>query len=373
MSDNLSAPSYIRGIEPYKAGKPISELAREKGLQPENILKLASNENPLGAPESALQAVREAATAHNVALYPDGNAYNLKHAIAKRLGVPAEWIIVGNGSDELMGLTCEALLEPGAKSVYSQFYFSVYRIDTLACGGTPVEVPAKGFAIDLDAIAKAVTPEVRVVFLTTPNNPTGLTISQADFEAFLGKIPPSVTVVLDEAYREFVPEEDRIDSIVLVKKYPNLFVTRTFSKAYGLAGLRVGFGVNSGELPELVNRIRPPFNCNTLAQAAAAGCVNDQAFLDRVYEMNRSGVKQLEDGFSSLNLEFVPTKSNFVLVHIGPKAAELNQALLDRGIIIRPCASFGLPEWIRVSVGTADQNERFLAALKELLAKLSAA
>ena len=237
----------------------------------------------------------------------------------------------------------------------------------------PVEVPAKGFAIDLDAIAKAVTPEVRVVFLTTPNNPTGLTISQADFEAFLGKIPPSVTVVLDEAYREFVPEEDRIDSIALVKKYPNLFVTRTFSKAYGLAGLRVGFGVNSGELPELVNRIRPPFNCNTLAQAAAAGCVNDQAFLDRVYEMNRSGVKQLEDGFSSLNLEFVPTKSNFVLVHIGPKAAELNQALLDRGIIIRPCASFGLPEWIRVSVGTADQNERFLAALKELLAKLSAA
>lgn len=369
MTENFRSPDYIQRIDPYTAGKPISELAREKGIDPKNIVKLASNENPLGAPASALEAMRRAATAPEISLYPDGNAYELRAAIAKRCGVPMDWVIVGNGSDELMEITCEALVEPGTKTVYSQYYFSVYRIDTLANGGEPVEVPAKGFDIDLDAIASAVDEKTRVVFLTTPNNPTGQILTEAQVEAFLAKIPESVTVVIDEAYREFVPEDERLDSIGLVRRHPNVLTTRTFSKAYGLAGLRVGYGIAQPALIDFFNRIRPPFNCNALAQAAAAGCVADDAFLSRVYAMNREGVAQLQGCFAELGLEFLETKSNFVLVKIGEKAAELNQALLDQGIIIRPCRSFGLPEWIRVSVGTKEQNERFLGALAAFLGK----
>lgn len=369
MTENFRSPAYIRRIDPYTAGKPISELAREKGIDPKNIVKLASNENPLGAPASALEAMKAAASAPNVSLYPDGNAYELKAAIAKRFGVPASWVIVGNGSDELMQITCEALVEPGTKTLYSQYYFSVYRIDTLANGGDPVEIPAKGFDIDLDAIAAAIDDKTRVIFLTTPNNPTGQTLSLEALEAFLAKVPETVTVVLDEAYREFVPEAERFDSVELVRRHPNLMATRTFSKAYGLAGLRVGYGIAQPALIEFFNRIRPPFNCNALAQAAAAGCIADDAFLERVYRMNREGVAQLETRFAELGLEYLPTKSNFVLVKIGGRAAELNQALLDEGIIIRPCKSFGLPEWIRVSVGTKEQNERFLSALARFLGK----
>lgn len=370
MAEQLRAPAFIRQIEPYRAGKPITELAREKGFDPKRILKLASNENPLGVPESARKAAAAAISGANI--YPDGNAYALKSEISKRFGVPMDWIVVGNGSDELMGLTCQVLLEPGMKTVFSQYYFSVYEIDTHACGSTPVIVPAKGFEIDLDAIVRAIDEKTRIVFLTTPNNPTGLTLSEKDVVSFLERVPSSVTVVLDEAYCDFVPKEERFDSIGLLKRYPNLMVARTFSKAYGLAGFRCGFGICAGELPELINRIRPPFNCNTVAQAAAAGCVSDDAFLERVYQMNLKGVAQLEEAFSSLGLRFIPTKSNFILVEIGKGAAALNEALLSRGIIIRPCASFGLPEWIRVSVGTGEQNERFIEALREELSAVRA-
>ena len=363
----IKSPEYIRQIEPYKAGKPISELAREKGIDPQGILKLASNENPLGAPASAMEAARKAAAALNVSLYPDGNAYDLRAAIAAFAGVPQDWVIVGNGSDELMEITCESLVQPGTKTLFSQFYFSVYRIDTLANGGIPVEIPAKGFDIDLDAIVAAVDESVRVIFLTTPNNPTGRILTGAQLEQFMERIPSDVTVVIDEAYREFVPEAERPDTVGMVRKYPNLLVTRTFSKAYGLAGLRVGYGIAQPALLELMNRIRPPFNCNVIAQAAAAGCVADTEFLEKVYRMNREGVEQLQEGFRELGLRFLETKSNFILVHIGEKAAGVNSALLDRGIIIRPCASFGLPDWIRVSVGTREQNSRFLEALRAVL------
>lgn len=369
MTENFRSPAYIQRIDPYTAGKPISELAREKGLDPSHIVKLASNENPLGAPESAIKAMKAAASAQSISLYPDGNAYELKNAIARRFGVPMDWVIVGNGSDELMEIVCEALVEPGSRTLYSQYYFSVYRIDTLANGGDPVEIPARRFDIDLDAIARAVDERTRVIFLTTPNNPTGQTLSGRQLEEFLNKVPRSVTVVLDEAYREFVPAEDRFDSIEMVRRHPNLMTTRTFSKAYGLAGLRVGYGIAQPELISFLNRIRPPFNCNAMAQAAAAGCLDDDAFLERVYKMNRRGVQQLEARFAELGLEFLPTKSNFVLVKIGERAAQLNQALLDQGIIIRPCKSFGLPEWIRVSVGTEEQNQRFLEALSSFLGR----
>ena len=363
----IKSPDFIRQIEPYKAGKPISELAREKGIPAGSILKLASNENPLGAPASAMEAARRAAEALNVSLYPDGNAFDLRAAIASFVGVPQDWVIVGNGSDELMEITCESLVQPGTKTLFSQFYFSVYRIDTLANGGVPVEIPARGFDIDLDAIAAAIDDSVRVVFLTTPNNPTGHILTQDQLEQFMKKVPADVTVVIDEAYREFVPEDERPDTIGLVRAYPNLLVTRTFSKAYGLAGLRVGYGIAQPPLLELMNRIRPPFNCNVIAQAAAAGCIADVEFLQKVYRMNREGVAQLQAGFRELGLEFLETKSNFILVRIGQKASDVNQALLEKGIIIRPCASFGLPEWIRVSVGTREQNSRFLEALKAVL------
>ncbi len=367
MAEQIKAPAYIREIEPYKAGKPISELAREKGLDVHDIVKLASNENPLGAPASAMEAVRKISENIQLAIYPDGNAFDLKHVLSERLDIPAEWIVTGNGSDELMGLVCESLLEPGTNSVFSQFYFSVYEIDTHMVGAEPIIVPAKGFDIDLDAILAAVNENTRVAFLCSPNNPTGLTLTEAQLRSFMERVPSRVTVVIDEAYREFVPPEERPDTVQMARDYPNLFVTRTFSKAYGLAGLRVGFGFSSGELPELINRVRPPFNCNVVAQAAAAGCVNDDAFLEKVYRLVREGVSQFEAAFDRLGLEYVPTKSNFILVKVGPRAEEINAGLLDRGIIIRPCRSFGLPEWIRVSVGTREQNERFIAAFSELI------
>lgn len=365
MTQGFQAKTYISAIEPYVAGKPIEETAREYGLDVNDIVKLASNENPLGMPESAKKAMIEAAI--GCERYPDGNARLFRDAVARYCGVTSDWVIAGNGSDELLGLIARLVLEPGTKCVYSQYSFSVYALSAQENGAECVEVPAKDFAVDLDAIAAAIDEKTRLVFITNPNNPTGLILDKQAIERFIASVPEHCVVVLDEAYIHYMAAEDRPNSIEWVRRYPNLMVTRTFSKAYGLAGLRAGYAVAQPALIEMLNRIRPPFNMNLLAQAAAAGCIDDAAFLDRVYAMNREGVEYLQKGFDELGLRYLPTWGNFILVEVGENARQINQELLRRGVIVRPVNSYGLPTWLRVSVGKASENERFFQAFAEII------
>ncbi|EWM51877.1 histidinol-phosphate transaminase [Bordetella holmesii 70147] len=320
-------------IAPYQAGKPIEELAREFGLDPAGIVKLASNENPLGMPESARQAMLAAATA--LARYPDPNGFDLKAALAARYGVPANWITLGNGSNDILEIVALALLEPGVSAVYAQHSFAVYRLATQARGARHLVVPAKDYGHDLDAMFAAIDGDTRVVFIANPNNPTGTFAPGAAIERFLGQVAQAhgerVTVVLDEAYNEYLDPEHRFDSVALVRRFPNLVVSRTFSKAYGLAGLRVGFAVAQPALTDLLNRVRQPFNVNTLAQAAAVAALADTAYLERAYEANRAGKAQLVKAFDVLKLRHVPSYGNFVLVHVGD-AARINLELLKRGL-----------------------------------------
>ena len=362
----LHAPDYVRGIAPYQAGKPISELAREYGLREESIVKLASNENPLGMPESARQAI--VAALGDLGRYPDSNGFDLKAALASRYDVPASWITLGNGSNDTLELAAHALVQPGESVVYSQYSFAVYALATQEVGARAIVVPARDYGHDLDAMAAAIAPDTRLVFIANPNNPTGTFLSAPAIEAFLAKVPATVVVVLDEAYNEYLRPEHRFDSTAWVKRYPNLLVSRTFSKAYGLAGLRVGFGLAQPELTDLLNRVRQPFNVNSMAQAAAIAALSDQAFLARSYEINRQGLERLQAEFSALGLVYVPSYGNFVLVKVGDAPA-IYEKLLRSGVIVRPVGNYGLPEWLRVSIGLPAENEAFLAALRAALGR----
>lgn len=368
MSNGFVAKPYIAAISPYVAGKPIEETAREYGLDVQSIVKLASNENPLGMPESARKAVAEAAA--GLSRYPDGNARVFREAVARHLGVASDWVIAGNGSDEILGLIARTVLSPETSCVYSQYSFSVYELSAQENGARCVVVPTKHFAVDLEAMAAAVDETTRLVFITNPNNPTGLATTEAEIDAFLRKIPGDCVVVLDEAYCHYLPPELRTDALKWVRRYPNVLVTRTFSKAYGLAGLRAGYAVAQSALIEMMNRIRPPFNMNVLAQAAAAAALEDEAFLRTVYEMNRAGVKLLEDYFRDQRIEFLPTTANFLLVRTGPETAAINTELLKRGVIVRPVLSYGLPDWLRISIGTEKELQTFMQAFDDVRAAL---
>jgi histidinol-phosphate aminotransferase len=365
----IPAPDYVRAIAPYQGGKPIDELAREFGLDPASIVKLASNENPLGMPESARRAMLAAVAESG--RYPDSNGYELKLALSHKLDVPMQWITLGNGSNDILELAAAVLLAPGVSCVYSQYSFAVYPLATQARGALSVIVPAKDYGHDLDAMLEAIkaprTQPVRLVFVANPNNPTGTFHPSAAIERFLVRVPPGVVVVLDEAYNEYLPPELRFDSTAWVRRLPNLLVSRTFSKAFGLAGLRVGYGVAQPALTDLLNRVRQPFNVSTVAQAAALAALDDREFLERSYETNRQGLQQLAAGFDCLRLAYVPSHGNFILVKVGP-ADRVNAELLKRGIIVRPVANYGLPEWLRITVGLPQENERFLRALPEALA-----
>lgn len=370
MADNMTAAqalSYISDIDPYDPGKPVEALAAEFGIAPSDIVMLAANENAIGMPESAVAAVTE--TLRRGFRYPDGNAFGLKAAVSRRLGIPEDWIIQGNGSDEILGLIALAFLEPGRTCVFSQYSFSVYQLSAHMNGARTVEVPVKpDFTLDLDAMAAAAADEsVSVLFITNPNNPTGLALTQADIEAFLEKVPSRVMVVLDEAYREFMPEDEQTDSMTLLRRYPNLIVTRTFSKAYGLAGLRIGLGLAQAATVELLNRIRAPYNANRLAQAAASAAIADDDFLRRTAELNREGVRRLEAAFDGLGLEYLPTKTNFIMVKV-PGAADVAKALLRSGIIVRGLRSYGLPDWMRISVGRPEEITKFLEVFEKAVA-----
>ena len=364
----LIAPSYISAIAPYQAGKPIDELAREFGLDPASIVKLASNENPLGMPESARLAI-VAATA-NLGRYPDPAGFDLKQALATRWSISPDWLTLGNGSNDILELVASALLETGSSVVYAEHAFMVYRLATQARGARHIVVPAKQFGHDLSAMLEAIDDSTRLVFIANPNNPTGTYLPNAELEAFLGQVAARhgtrVTVVLDEAYNEFLEPELQVDSVGLVKRYANLLVSRSFSKAYGLAGLRVGYGMTQPVLTDLLNRVRQPFNVNSLAQAAAIAALKDTDFLRKSFAVNRDGKEQLQQAFAQMGLTYLPSYANFVLVKVGD-AARVNLELLKRGVIVRPVAGDGLPQWLRVSIGLQHENKKFLEALAAIM------
>jgi histidinol-phosphate aminotransferase len=367
-SHSVPALPYVRAIAPYQAGKPIEELAREFGLKADQIVKLASNENPLGMPPSARNAIARAIQhLADAGRYPDANGFELKAALSAKFKVPAEWITLGNGSNDILELVAAALLAPGTSCVYAQHSFAVYALATQARGARAIVVPAKGLGHDLHAMLAAIAPDTRLMYVANPNNPTGTFIAAAEMAAFVARVPKNVVVVLDEAYNEYLPAQHRFDSTAWVRQHSNLLVSRTFSKAFGLAGLRIGYGIAQAELTDLLNRVRQPFNVNTLAQAAAVAALGDADFLRDSFELNLRGMQQLVAGFDALGLEHVPSYGNFVLVKVGP-AARVYEELLKRGVIVRPVSNYGLPEWLRVSVGLAQENAKFLAALPEALA-----
>ncbi|HMH18593.1 MAG TPA: histidinol-phosphate transaminase [Burkholderiales bacterium] len=358
------SPSYIRAIAPYQPGKPISELAREMGLDEKKIIKLASNENPLGVSPKAKAAIKKALA--ELGRYPDGNAFDLKAALAKRYHVPEECIVIGNGSNDLLELAAGAFLAPGRAAVYSQHAFAVYPLATQARGAKSIVVPAKNYGHDLAAMLAAITPETRVVFIANPNNPTGTFVTGRELEEFIARVRRDVAVVVDEAYTDYLPPELRYDSVAWLKQYPNLIVTRTFSKIYGLAGLRVGFGLMHPDIAGLFNRVRQPFNVNSLALAAAAAALEDKKFVAKSTKMNRLGLAKLERNFKTLGLETLPSCANFLTFRVsGAKA--VYQKLLRRGVIVRPLAGYDMPDHLRVTVGTPKENEKFLKALRAAL------
>lgn len=363
---NLS-PSYVRAIAPYQPGKPIAELAREMHLAEEDIVKLASNENPLGASPRALAAMENVLL--EIARYPDGNGFLLKSALAEKYGVALNQIVLGNGSNDLLELAARAFLAPGASAIYSQYAFAVYPLATQAAGARGIETPARDYGHDLKAMLEAISDDTRVIFIANPNNPTGTLLGSAELEHFLDQVPQTVLVVLDEAYTEYLPEAQRSNSIGWLKKHPNLLITRTFSKAYGLAGLRVGFALAHPEVVDLLNRVRQPFNVNSMAQAAAVAAMQDEAFLEECVKINRTGMEQIITGITQMGLSYIPSAGNFVAVKVG-NAAAINHSLLKQGVIVRPIANYGMPEFLRVSIGLEAENARFLQALEHSLAAL---
>ncbi len=358
------SPSYVRSIAPYQPGKPISELARELGLKEEGIVKLASNENPRGIGPRTRAAIE--ASLGDIARYPDGNGHDLKLALSKRYGVDMGSIVLGNGSNDVLELVALAFLGPGRAAVYSQHAFAVYPLATQARGARQIVVPAKRFGHDLDAMAKAVDDETYVLWIANPNNPTGTFARGEEVEAFLKKVPERVLVVLDEAYNEYLAPDLRADSVKWLKRHPNLIITRTFSKAYGLAGLRVGYALAHPSVADVMNRVRQPFNVNSIALAAATAALDDMEFVARSYAENLQGMKQVEEGVRALGLDYIPSHGNFVTVKVaqsGKSGAEVYKRLLRRSVIVRPIAGYGLPEHLRITIGTAQENEKFLAAL----------
>ncbi len=340
------------------------ELAREFHLDPAGIVKLASNENPRGPSPWALAAI--AAAAADITRYPDGNGFALRSALAARLDVAPECLVLGNGSNDVLELVTQAFLTPGDEAIYAQHAFAVYPLATHARGAKGVEVPAKDHGHDLPAMLAAVTPRTRIVFVANPNNPTGTWIGAAAMEAFVANVPREVDVVLDEAYDEYLAPSDRSRSISWIARYPNLIVSRTFSKAYGLAALRVGYGVMDASVADLLNRVRQPFNVNSLAQAAAIAALGDAAYVEESARWNREGMRQIVAGLAKLGVAFVPSHGNFLLVNVGD-GARVYAALLRDGVIVRPVANYGLPAFLRVTVGLPAENERFLAALGRAL------
>lgn len=360
----LTAPG-LSGLRPYVPGKPISELERELGIR--NSIKLASNENPLG-PGSKARAAATAAMA-DLGRYPDGGGFALRRVVAERHGVDPAAITLGNGSNDVLDLVARTFLKPGAGSVFSEHAFAVYPIATQAVGADARIAPARDYGHDLDAMGALVDGQTRVVWIANPNNPTGTWLPSAPLRAFLAALPETCIAVVDEAYSEYVRLPDYPDTSVWLNEFPNLIVTRTFSKAHGLAALRVGYGISDPHIAGLLNRVRQPFNVNTPAQAAAVAALDDADHVRESIALNDAGLARLAAGFERLGLSYIPSVCNFITVDLGRPATPVDRELLRAGCIARPMAAYGLPDHLRVSVGLEAENARFLAALARVLDK----
>ena len=366
MTDFLSlAQPGVQQLSPYVPGKPVDELARELDLDPASIVKLASNENPLGPSPRALEAIRGELA--DLTRYPDGNGFELKSRLAARCGVQINQVTLGNGSNDILDLVARAYLAPGLNAVFSQYAFAVYPISTQAVGAQGKVVPAQDYGHDLEAMLAAIDENTRVVFIANPNNPTGTWFGPDALERFLARVPGNVLVVLDEAYIEFAEGDELPDGLKYLARYDNLLVSRTFSKAYGLAALRVGYALSSAQIADVLNRVRQPFNVNSLALAAACAALDDADYLAQSRQLNDAGMAQLETGLRELGLGWIPSKGNFIAVDFGRDTAAINQALLLAGVIVRPVAGYGMPNFLRVSIGMPAENARFLDALAKVL------
>jgi histidinol-phosphate aminotransferase len=357
------ANAGIQELSAYQSGKPIDELERELGIS--GIVKLASNENPLGPAQSVVEALK--AEAADICRYPDSNGFELKAAISHKLSVQPEQITLGNGSNDILNLLAQVFLNPQTSAIYSQHCFVVYPLAVKAAGAQAIVTPVKNWGHDLPAMAAAVTENTRLIFIANPNNPTGTWVDEAAIKTFLDSVPSDVVVVLDEAYCEYVGDSTYPNSIELLELYANLVITRTFSKAYGLAGLRVGYSISNSQIADLLNRARGPFNVNSMALAAAKVVLNDDDYLAKAIAVNNIGLKQLSDGLQSLGIEFIPSVGNFISFDAGKDATELYQKLLSAGVIVRPVGVYEMPNHLRVSVGLADENKQFLIALEQLI------
>ncbi len=360
--EEIASP-FLHGLIPYVPGKPIEEVERELGIS--GSVKLASNENPLGPSPRALEAVRGAlAELHR---YPDGSGYRLRHALAAHWAVSPEMILLGNGSNELLELAGRCFLTPGDEALYAAQAFVVYEMVAQVTGATKVAVPLKDFAHDLAAMRRAVTPRTKLVFLANPNNPTGTAVPARELEGFLGALPSDVLVVLDQAYYEFLPPDDRPDALRFVREGRLVLVVHTFSKVYGLAGLRIGYGIGPEPLIGLLNRAREPFNTNMLAQVAATAALEDRAHVERTLAVTVAGRAHLAEQCRALGCAVAPSAANFLLVDVGRPGGAVADALLRHGVIVRPMASQGFPTHLRITVGTAEENARCLEALRAVL------
>lgn len=355
----------LENISPYIPGKPIDDVKRELGL--ENVIKLASNENPLGCSPKAKQAILSAL--ENPALYPDGNCTELRSELAKKFDLPADRFIFGAGSNELVAFIAETFINPGDESIMAVPTFPWYDTGVRMMDGVVVEVPLKDHKHDLETMKAKITDRTRVIWLCNPNNPTGTMYSREEQDSFLRAVPKDIVVVLDEAYYEYVTNRAEYpESVSLLEEYPNIIILRTFSKVYGLASLRIGYGIASAEMIGYLNRVRPPFNVNTIAQAAALASLRDEEFREKSRENNIRGKEYLYRTFAEMGLEYIPTECNFLMVNTGMESMEMFNKLLRKGIIVRPGKGFGMPTWQRVTIGTQEENEAFVKALKEILA-----
>ncbi len=362
MSLESIANSFVCDLVAYEPGKPIEETARELGLDPSSIVKLASNENPLGPSPKAQEAMVQAISEMHI--YPDGGGYKLRTAIAEKHGLALENVVLGNGSNEIIELLCHCLLNPESELIAAEHAFVVYKLMATLFGAKYVEVPDPGFVHDLDAMADAITPQTRLLFIANPNNPTGTLVGEEAIAAFMKKVPDHVVVVFDEAYYEFL--EDAPDTLRYVREGRKVVVMRTFSKAQGLAGLRIGYGLASPEIAGLLQKARQPFNANEVAQVAALAALNDKEHVARTVNNNREGLAFWENGIKELGLEYVPSFANFILVNVGD-GDRIFSEMLRQGVIVRAMRGYKLPGWVRISIGTPEENKRGLEVLREVL------
>jgi histidinol-phosphate aminotransferase len=359
---NQAAPG-LASLKPYVPGKPLAELERELGVS--GSIKLASNENPLG-PSPRVRAALEAQIS-DLSRYPDGGAYELRRALAAHHDVDAACVTVGNGSNDVLDMVARVFLCSGRESLFSQYAFAVYPISSMAVGATLRIVPSVDYGHDLVAMRAMVTERTGVVWIANPNNPTGTHLGRSALRQFIESLPPQLIVVIDEAYFEYANDHDFPDASQWLADFPNLIVTRTFSKAYGLAALRVGYGLSHPDIADLLNRVRQPFNVDSFAQAAALAALEDQDYVRRSVEVNEQGMRQLMAGIERLGLGYIPSVGNFLTIDLGRDAGPVDQALLRLGVVTRPVANYGLPNHLRVSIGLADENSRFLTALEQVL------